>query len=304
VDAAVDIGSNTVRVLLGEVQGGRIRPDRYFRRVTRLAGGATPSRGLAPEAMARTLDALRDAARLIREARVRRLRVVGTEALRRASNAPVFAGRLLAETGLALEVIDGEEEARLSAAGVVSALDPLPHCCLIFDIGGGSTEFILRERDAIRFHRSYPLGVVSLAERFPSSDAQRRRIEEVLTDFDADLRKDGGGADDCVPVGTAGTVTTLAALKLEMREYDWRRVNNLVLTPEELRTLRDRLERLTVAGREALPGMEKGRGDLILPGLYLVLAILERFGRDRLVVSDFGLLEGVLLDLAGRGGID
>jgi exopolyphosphatase/guanosine-5'-triphosphate,3'-diphosphate pyrophosphatase len=103
-------------------------------------------------------------------------------------------------------------------------------------------------------------------------------------------------------VGTAGTVTTLAALQLEMTQYDWRRVNNLVLGIEDLKRMANSLAPLSSEERESLPGMEKGRGDLILPGLGIVLGILEHFGWSQVTASDFGLLEGALLSLGNRGG--
>jgi exopolyphosphatase/guanosine-5'-triphosphate,3'-diphosphate pyrophosphatase len=301
--AAVDVGTNTVRMLLGEVSAGRVEPFRYYRRITRLGGGATQRDGLSPVAMERTLSALREAAQLIREAGVTSVRVVGTEALRCTVNGPAFAARVRAETGLPLEVVPGEEEARLSAAGVLAALDPRPRRCLIFDLGGGSTEFILFGGDALLFHRSYPLGVVALSERFPSAAGWRRQIHKVLGVLTDDLAEAGLGSAapaDCLLVGTAGTVTTRAALVLERAEYDWRRVNNLALNRRALFGLQQRLQRLGVAEREALPGMEKGRGDLIVPGLQLVLSVMALFGKESLTVSDFGLLEGLLLNLAQR----
>lgn len=297
--AAVDVGTNTVRLLAGKAAGGRVVPARYHRVITRLGGGFTPAQGLAPASMERTLCALQEMAGIIRDCGVKAVRAVGTEALRRAKNGPAFVARVRRETGLPLEIIRGDEEARLTACGVLSALEPRPQACLIFDIGGGSTEFILAAASQLSFHRSYPIGVVALAENSPSPAAQEDRIEEVLTDLAADLGQTRLTSTAASPqvrlVGTAGTVTTLAALHLGMTEYDWRRVNNLVLDAGILRTMLDRLEGLSVPEREALPGMEKGRGDLIIPGLRLVLAILKLFGKESLTVSDFGLLEGLLL---------
>jgi len=304
VDAAIDIGTNTVRMLLGDVCAERIHPARYFRRITRLGGGAGSSGELSEEAMSRTLNALKEAAQLIGTNDVRRIKVVGTEALRRAPNRSVFGREVFEQTGLSLEVIDGEQEARLSAAGVMAALDPFPRRCLIFDIGGGSTEFVLCDDSAIVFHRSYPLGVVALGEARLDAEPMdifiNTSLDRLCSDLVAAALPDVATSPDCVLVGTAGTVTTLAALKLEMVAYDWRRVNNLAISKNELQNLERRLAPLSVSERETLPGMEKGRGDLILPGVRIVLALMERLQKDRLTVSDFGLLEGILLDLAER----
>jgi exopolyphosphatase/guanosine-5'-triphosphate,3'-diphosphate pyrophosphatase len=302
--AAVDVGTNTVRLLLGEERDGRVVPDRYYRRITRLGGGFTSEMGLSPQAMERTLSALTEIGEILRSSGVNTVRAVGTAALREAPNGVSFAEKIRSAARIPLEIIDGIEEATLCARGVLSALSPRPDHCLIFDIGGGSTEFILTRGSEPMFQRSYPLGVVRLCEQVPSLDQQTVRIGQILDRFHADLAVAGWErvAAGSTMVGTAGTVTTLAALQLEMTQYDWRRVNNLVLGVEDLKRMASRLAPLSSEERESLPGMEKGRGDLILPGLGIVLGILEHFGRSQVTASDFGLLEGALLSLGNRGG--
>lgn len=301
MNAAVDVGSNTVRLLVGECREGQVVPRRYFRRITRLGGGGTSEEGLCADAMARTMAALKECGKILQEEKIARVRAVGTAALRSADNAAPFVQQVRSSLHIPLEIIDGEEEARLSAGGVLSALMPSPERSLIFDIGGGSTEFILWSQGRTMFHRSYPLGVVRLSETCSSDRERHPLIDETLRRLQDDLDDAGLGTalrePACLLVGTAGTVTTLAALHLEMTEYDWRRVNNLVLPRRSLQELRRRLGGLSVAEREALPGMEAGRGDLIVPGLDIVLGILKLTERSRLTVSDFGLLEGVLLSL-------
>jgi exopolyphosphatase/guanosine-5'-triphosphate,3'-diphosphate pyrophosphatase len=301
VYAAIDVGTNTVRLLLGYVRDGKIVPKRYFRKITRLGGGLSPDKGLAPDASERTLSALREIREILDDEKVDHVWAVGTAALRTAPNGRQFLEAARA-VGIPLEIIGGNFEARLSARGVVAALDPTPQSCIIFDIGGGSTEFILWNNREVLFQRSYPLGVVGLSENFPDTAARNGRIGEVMDQLSTDLGQGTGReiitGPGCILAGTAGTVTTLAAVKLKMRHYDWRRVNNLVLSEDELLAMAQKLEKLTVAQREELPGMEKGRGDLILPGLEVVLGILHRFSRAKMTVSDFGLLEGILLSMA------
>ncbi|BCR05013.1 exopolyphosphatase [Desulfuromonas versatilis] len=300
--AAIDVGSNTLRLLLGEVRQGLPVPIAYHRQITRLAGGFTEEEGLAPAAMERTLSALRRFAALAGESGVTRIRAVGTEALRRAVNAGAFLRQVQQSTGLRIEVIGGAEEALLSAAGVFAALEPRPAASLVFDIGGGSTEFVLVEAGRVRFRQSFSLGVVRLCERLPDAEEQRSLIHTVIGDLQSSLAAAGMVFPrDWALVGTAGTVTTLAALDLEMAEYDWRRVNNHRIGRARLQQLQQLLDPLQPAERERLPGMEEGRGDLIMPGLAIVQALLERFARQESIVSDFGLLEGVLLSLGGEG---
>lgn len=299
--AAIDVGTNTVRLLLGEVVDGRLVPTRYERSISRLGGGFTPEKGLAPEAMERTLFALRGMLASLAGEKVDRLRAVGTQALRQAANGTEYVRRIEAELGLTVEIVAGAEEARLSALGVRHGLLPRPEQCLIFDIGGGSTEFVFCAGDELRFGRSYPLGVVRLAEaRGASPSASRGAIDQQLDRLMSDLRGFGleSSLERATLVGTAGTVTTIAAMDLGMVDYDWRRVNNYRVDLPRIEGLLARLTPMSVAEREALPGMEKGRGDLIVPGLTIVSVLLRRLGKTWLTVSDFGLLEGVLLTLA------
>lgn len=300
--AAVDVGSNTVRMLLGDVRNGAIMPIRYVRHVTRLAGGSDPRLGLASQSMNNTLTALGEMAEAIKTSGADRVRVVGTEALRRATNGSDFARRVEENTGLQLEIIDGEVEACLSCKGVFAALDPRPDRCLMFDIGGGSTEFVLYVDGRIMFQRSYPLGVVDLCEKYSDPVNQQIYIGSILDRVADDLTLssllDTVLASSTMLVGTAGTVTTLAAIKLRMTVYDGLLVNNLNLYPDELASLLHHLKPLSDSQREQIPGLEKGRGDLIVPGIRIVQGIFDRFQKDVLKVSDFGLLEGLLLTMA------
>lgn len=294
---AIDIGSNSVRMLVGEVVGEQVVPEYYFRHVTRLAGGYEPLTGISAEASERTLMALQSFVQSLDKMRPICTRVVATEAVRRAINRQQFVADVLSRTGLTVEIITGDEEAALSSAGVLAGLTPQPDAALIFDIGGGSTEFIIINKGKRLWQKSYPLGVVSLAEAPEPGPA----IERVLNMLAADLNVAGLypllASDGCELIGTAGTVTTLAALDLAMTEYDWQRINNYLLLHASLLSLSGRLLPLTASERELLPGMEKGRGDLIVHGITIVLSLMKRLRKEQLRVSDFGLLEGVLLSM-------
>lgn len=294
---AIDIGSNSLRMLIGEVVGDQVVPVHYYRHVTRLAGGYDPLTGISAEASERTLCALELFAQLCNKNKPTCLRAVATEAVRRAVNRQEFVAAVLARTGFLVEIIDGVEEAVLSSSGVLAALKPQPDAALIFDIGGGSTEFIVIKGGIRLWQKSYPLGVVSLAEA-PDSGID---IERVLTVLANDLRAAGLSSllanEECELVGTAGTITTLAAYDLAMTVYNWQRINNHILSQTTLLSLYARLLPLTPSEREQLPGVEKGRGDLIVHGAAIVLSLLNLLHKDRVRVSDFGLLEGILLSM-------
>ncbi len=299
--AAIDAGSNTLRLLIGRVVKGQVVPELYRRRICRLAGNFSQQEGLSAEARERALSVFEEFFTICDKARVHQIKAVGTAAFRQAVNGEDFASLVRQTTGLPLEIISGEAEASYTARGVVSVLDPTPSHTLIFDIGGGSTEFILCADGKVAWSRSFPLGVVHLTEGYASTLDRQQEITSTLALVYADLEQ------ACVSlevdmtaltvVGTAGTVTTLAALDMQMVEYDWKSVNNHLMSYATLQKWYERLCPMSPRQREALPGMEEGRGDLIVAGLEIVLGILQTTHSDRLVIIDFGILEGLLLSL-------
>lgn len=299
--AAIDAGSNTLRLLIGNASDGKVSPDLYLRRICRLAGGFSHEEGLSPEAMERTLLAFQEFSEVCKLHHVEQVRAVGTAAFRQAVNGDAFARAVRAETLLPLEIISGETEAETMTVGVLSALDPIPENSLIIDIGGGSTEFVLCAGRAVVWSFSLALGVVHLTETYiEPEDRQLAIANSVSTLHDKLVRV--CKLNQIKPaslslIGTAGTVTTLAALDLKMNSYDWRMINNYSMTMAKLVQWQDVLSPLSAAEREALPGMEEGRGDLIIAGIEIVLALMQELNSGALTVSDFGILEGLLLSL-------
>ncbi len=299
--AAIDAGSNTLRLLIGKVIAGKVAPELYLRRTCRLAGGFSDENGLSPEAMDRTLSAIKEFAEPCQNFTVQHVKAVGTAAFRQAVNGEEFATKIRAVTQIPLEIISGNIEAEYMTAGVLSALDPMPEQALIIDIGGGSTEFVLCSKQKVIWSRSLPLGVVRLTEGYISAEQRYEVVDDILGELIAELASacESAGVDFAALtlVGTAGTVTTLAALDLEMTEYDWQRVNNYSLSLSRLQYWQSRLTALSLPEREVLPGMEAGRGDLIISGLEIVICLMQKMKNDCLTVSDFGILEGLLLSL-------
>jgi exopolyphosphatase/guanosine-5'-triphosphate,3'-diphosphate pyrophosphatase len=299
--AAIDAGSNTLRLLIGKVQNGKVAPLLYERRICRLAGGFKDEEGLSPEAKERTLFAFQRFAEICEKNNVSKVRVVGTAAFRQAINGESFADKVRSTTQLPLTIISGEEEAETMTAGVLSALNPVPDNALIVDIGGGSTEFVLCSKGKVLWARSLPLGVVRLAEGYENPEARQCSIAQTLTLFKAELARACVFNDVKIAslalVGTAGTVTTLAALDQQMIEYDWRQINNYLMPLSRILYWREQLAPLTPAERESLPGMEAGRGDLIPAGIEIILGLMQQLNNPSLTVSDFGILEGLLLSL-------
>ena len=200
-------------------------------------------------------------------------------------------------TGLQIEVIEGAEEALLTTMGVLSVVDPVPESVIIIDIGGGSTELACLIDGRIRFQESYPLGVVRLCEECSSVSERQQQIDAVFDQFTESLLTLGLADRPYQLIGTAGTITTLAAIHLQLDEYDAALINNHELSSVWLEELQQMLQLLSVPEREALTGMEPGRGDLILPGLQILLTLSRLLQLSSLKVADSGLLEGVMLGL-------
>ncbi|MBI1847095.1 MAG: Ppx/GppA family phosphatase [Candidatus Rokubacteria bacterium] len=319
--ATVDLGTNTVRLLVVEAGArrhgpadpsalaasrdtSRVLPDAWRtlaaeQRVTRLGEGLAASGRLGEAAMARTAATVTDYVARARAAGAA-VRVVATSAVREAANGGAFARALQAATGVAVEVVSGEDEARLTLRGATAGLGP-GGTILVFDIGGGSTEYILAREGYLLAAVSLRLGVVPLAERYPFPDrVPPERYAALRGEVAARLERELPAALRAARVealiGTAGTVTTLAALDLGLTAYDAARVQGHTLTRAAVARLRERLAGLTVAERAALPCLEPGRADLIVPGTAIVEATLDVLALDALRVSDWGLREGMMLE--------
>jgi exopolyphosphatase/guanosine-5'-triphosphate,3'-diphosphate pyrophosphatase len=255
--------------------------------------------GLGEAAMTRTAAAVAEYVARAREAGARTVRIVATSAMRDARNGAAFADRLGAETGERVEIITGDEEARLTLRGLRRGLALDARTMMAFDIGGGSTEYVLASDGGFVAAVSLPLGVVPLAERFPSrGPLDPARYATLLDEIRGRLRTELPPALADAPVdvlvGTAGTVTTLAALDLGLTIYDPARVHGHRLTRAAVDRLLERLGALTLEQRGALPCLEPGRADLIIPGTAIVVATMERIGVDALTVSEYGLREGIM----------
>jgi exopolyphosphatase/guanosine-5'-triphosphate,3'-diphosphate pyrophosphatase len=260
--------------------------------------------------MARTLKALQTFKQLMTAQGVEVCRAVGTQALRQARNRQVFLDQVQDTLGLTVEVLAPEAEARLSLAGVLTSLAPAvltsPNV-LVFDLGGGSSEFALMRPGREPVFASLPLGVLTLSQARPLGDPPRPELVAALKeDLSARLNSFYQGiirphleGDPCL-VGTAGAVTTLAALQLKMRTYDPNKINNLILTRDQVAALAELLAGLPEAARAQLPGIEPAKAGVMVAGALIVLTIIEVCRADSLVVIDAGLLEGVLHEMARR----
>ncbi|HBA73302.1 MAG: exopolyphosphatase [Geobacteraceae bacterium GWC2_55_20] len=294
--AAIDFGTNTARLLIGERINRKLSTLRVEREIVRLGGGFSDDMGLSEEAQKRGLNCLKKFAGIIREYGVEQIRASATSAVRDAVNGATFVEHVFRETGIRLNVIGGDLEGRLTLEGVISGLDVIHEKMVVLDVGGGSTELTVAENGIPQFVRSIPLGVVRLTEGFTTFQSMNQRIVTVLNQLETEMSAAGiCGQPGSELVATAGTATTLAAIQMEMTDYDYRRVNNFLISRAEIEAIYQRLLPLSPSERISIPGLEKGREDLIMAGILITGHVMDRFGFGRLKVSDYGLLEGLAI---------
>jgi exopolyphosphatase/guanosine-5'-triphosphate,3'-diphosphate pyrophosphatase len=294
--AAIDFGTNTARLLIAERSSTGIVPIHVEREIVRLGGGFTDEKGLSDEAIERGLACLHRFSKIIADYGLQQVNASATSAVRDAVNGACFVETVLQETGIHLKVIDGDLEARLTLNGVLSGLDSECSTLVVLDVGGGSTEFTVSCQGTPVFIRSMPIGVVRLTEGFKSLNDMVERVQFVINQLYIDLFTAGISlSDDSVLVGTAGTATTLAAIKMEMVDYDYRKVNNFTVNRSDVQEIYDRLSCLSPLERLSIKGLEKGREDLIVAGMIIISEVMDKFEFSRLKVSDYGLLEGLAL---------
>ncbi|BBU63674.1 hypothetical protein MSC49_36090 [Methylosinus sp. C49] len=319
VYAALDLGTNNCRLLIARPeQRSRRKTDLLrivdaFSRIVRLGEGMGSSSRICEQAIDRTLEAL-DVCREKMSARgVSRARLIATQACRAAENGAEFVERVRERTGLLLEVIDRETEARLAARGCGSLADPRAESILLFDIGGGSTELVWLTRDAqgceLRHWTSLELGVVSLAERFGGKsvtpaiyEAMTARALEGLEAF-AERTAAERRCERFHLLGTSGTVTTLAGVHLGLERYDRWRVDGLWLSDEDATRAIDSLRAMDFDQRAANGCIGPQRADLVLAGCAIFEAIRRVFPASRTRIADRGLREGMLLEMMEADGV-
>lgn len=316
--AALDLGTNNCRLLIAQpTRPGQFRVVDAFSRIVRLGEGLGSTGRLSQDAMDRAVDALRVCASKLSGRDIRRMRLIATEACRAAENGELFLERVTAETGLQLEIINRETEARLAVSGCSSLVGREARSVVLFDIGGGSSEIaVIRIQDNrssrlanhITHWTSLPVGVVTLSERHGGRDVtpdifegMTREVEGMLAKFECpDIPR---SMDDFHLIGTSGTVTTLAGVHLDLPRYDRRKVDGLWLSDAEVTAMQAKLLSWDYAGRAANPCIGPDRADLVLAGCAILEAIRRRWPSSRMRVADRGLREGLLTDMMADDGV-
>ena len=327
--AALDLGTNNCRLLVARPSRRGFMVVDAFSRIIRLGEGVGATGRLSDAAMDRTLDALKVCASKLQRARVLRSRLVATEACRVAANGADFLGRVRGETGLDIEILSREAEARLAVSGCAALLDGRSDLALVFDIGGGSSELIwldLRRAGGDRWRSinerievqrciaawtSLPVGVVTLAERFGGRhvtredfDAMVAHVQSLLDPFEHEHRfREKLRHRRAHLLGTSGTVTTVAGIHLGLRRYDRSRVDGCWMRTADARAVTRSLIERSYEARVAEPCIGRERADLVLAGCAILEAIAITWPCETLRVADRGLREGILASLMAEDGL-
>lgn len=300
--ATIDIGTNTVLLLVAETRGDELVASEELAIITRLGEGVDKTRTLAPAAVERTRAALAQCKEIVGRHHVERIGVVGTSALRDAGGSSVLFDEVHRMFGVPLAVIAGVREAKLAFAGATQGLAlPQGDAAIVFDIGGGSTEIVAGTigGESLDHDESFDIGSVRLTERLvctdpPSVDDLQSLRETIARTLSTLPRLPRTRA----PIGVAGTVTTLAAISRRMTTYAGSLVHGMQLTRHEVERVVAELAAMPLASREQVPGLEPKRADVIVAGGLIVLGILDALGAPELIVSDRGVRWGLAAELS------
>jgi len=320
--AALDLGTNNCRLLIAKPifqqksQHKTLKVIDSYSRIVRLGEGLSEHGALSEEAMSRTIKALLSCKAKIDRYDISKSRFVATEACRRAVNAQAFIDRVAAETGITIDIISNEEEARLAFLGCSSLLQRETRFALAFDIGGGSTEFMWvkidgdqpmdsHKRHLIQDWLSLPYGVMNMSEQFGGAAYTEMYFEEIVDkiielleplDSDNDISR-RMWRERVQMLSTSGTVTTLAAIHLDLPRYDRSKVDGLKLSISDIRSATQKLMQMSPAARAAHPCIGSARTDYILSGCAIFEAIVRTFPIDKITIADRGVREGIIVSL-------
>lgn len=306
--AVIDVGTNSVKLLVADVTGNEVWPVHEESWQTRLGKGFYATHRLQPEPVARTAEAVQKFARIARENSAGSIRVIATSAARDAVNATDLTVAIEHASGLKTEIITGDREAEWAFQGVATDPELAKHPLLLLDVGGGSTEFILGHGTEKSFAHSFPLGTVRLLEKFPHSDPPTRsefmqcrdwvknlfqtEIRPLLEPVLMHERKSGA----IWLVGTGGTTSILARVENKLDRYDRDKIESTVLTLEKISAHRKNFWSLPLAERKEISGLPKLRADVILTGVLIYEAVMEEFSFNELRVSTRGLRFAAVMD--------
>lgn len=299
IAAGIDIGSNSIRLIIAEVENNKIKNIIYQEKATtRLATNINKTGILAEEPFNKSIDVLAGFRKALDKYNVAKIKTVATSAVREARNGEEFI-KAAENAGIEISIISGKEEGMLEYLGVCSGFDAGSHP-LILDVGGGSSEIIYMQENNELHTESHKIGVVKMADMFDFQNGNNETLEKCkayIKEFFKDVTIPNNIQNF---IATAGTATTLAAIDMEMTEYDFNKVNGYKISKEKVIKILNKVYSTPYNKRLEIKGMDKGREDLIIPGILIILEILNKTSIDIITVSDFGLREGAVVRAASN----
>jgi len=301
--AAIDIGTNSTRLLISEFKNSIFHTLEREMKINRIGKNLKISGKISYDSAQAVSDTLKKYKALLESRGVTRYRAVGTNAVRKAMNSQWFISYIKESTGIKIGSITGEEEAHLTFYGASRSLD-IPKSILVVDIGGGSTEFILGSNGnslEINMAESLDIGCVNLSEEFIKDEGpdkiELEKMYSYICNYISGTIDLIGRRSDIAIIGVAGTVTTLAAIDLELEEYDSSRIHLHRLTREKISVIYRRLCSTPLNERKKIRGLEPGRADIIIGGSAILLEILRQLDKDSIIVSEQDILDGIIYTL-------
>ena len=298
--ATIDVGSNSILLYIAEKESSRkFKSIINLSEITRLGKNLQITGILEKDAIQKSLEVLRNYKKICNENNVSEIAAAGTMALRTASNSDEFTGQAERETGIKIEIITGEEEARLSYIALKEGIG-ITGESLAFDIGGGSTEFIYADSSGIKKRFSVNIGVIKFTENYLKSDpVTEKEILRAENSINNEISSLNLNRNFKILTGMGGTVTNIASVKHKMLNYNPDIIQGSIITMEDLLNQIKDFSSKTIEERKKIPGLEPKRADVIITGALIIKYILLNFGRDSFIVSDFGIRHGLMYDKFG-----
>ena len=293
----IDIGTNSMRLLIADYNNGKIENRKKYVNTTRIGQGVDKEGYIREEVLQRNINALEEFANICKVEECQAIYCMGTSALRDSKNGNVFVNRAKQKTNINVEIISGNEESNLGFMGVLEGLDT-DEQILVIDIGGGSTEFILGDREGIKFAKSENVGALRMTEKFLAKDPIDTNEFSNMSKFIYSEIKD---TIDYIKskqikkiVGIGGTITSLSAMNQELEVYSMEKIHNSEVSIENIKDILQNLKQMTLNDKKTLKGLQSKRADIITAGVEILNIIMENLEIEKIIVSEYDNLEGLM----------
>ena len=295
----IDIGTNSMRLLIADYKNNKIENRKKYINITRIGQGVDDKGYITEEALERNLNALKEFADKCIEEKCEKVYCMGTSALRDSKNGQDFVDRAKELTNIDVKIICGEEESNLGFMGVLEgAGGDKSNYILVLDIGGGSTEFIVGNEDGIKFCKSENVGALRMTEKFittdPISDEEFNKMSDFIEETISSTLDKIKGMHVSKLVGIGGAITSLSAMNQQLEVYSMEKVHNSVVTKKDLEKILQNLKKMTLSDKKTIKGLQPKRADIITAGVKILHIVMEKLEIEKIMISEYDNLEGLI----------